>query len=737
MSIFTSFFNLIKPTKQDGVKVSDFNANMDTIDTEMHRPPLTVNGTLPNEVTRDIHLESVPLADNLSSDDAQFNRGTFIERTSGGSASIEDGTASLSTIKGNMVKTGYVPEALNMVVNAVPRVAPAAITATLDAETFEAYVVEAGEYTLTYDTEWNESPALYGVTVTNTPVSGDSIVITWDGENAPEMTVNAVVRPAPAPITATIDRATFVSYVTASGTVTLSYTTAWSVNPSLYGITVYNTPVSGDSIVVTYVKENRGTITPVSISSFNSTGWNLYDNTTGYAKVVKYSNDYGYAIGGSYGLVRFATTPTGDASAVDVQDGYFNVPSDGYIIVTGGDATTYIFATWTDWVEGYEGEFESYTVDTIDLSGIMVNFPAGLLAVGDVRDEINFNLQKAISRIMRLEYTDANLEAVIESGVLYDTDTNYIYAVRQSPVETAFSVDGEYTVSDHGIEYYDATTTTPPITESLYGQNLKDKLRTDVVTISAQTLSAAQQAQVAANLGIERSTLRDVPFAVGVSDWSSSGGQYVANFTTAYVTTGSKVIMTYDSSLRSYAQADINATIKTGGGGMTFTTATIPTGTITGNLYVFNNADNRIPTLIENTVTPIANGGTGQSSLAGAKQALGITDVEGKIASKSSMVDTANGVWRFGNVCFITCIASTWYNTEAWGVIHKSSTSGAEWNVPAGYRPVANVEIYETLNGKRIVIDKTTGAVQCAADISGGANLRFSGCWITNDTMPT
>ena len=69
MSVLTRFFHLIKPAKTDGVKVSDFNANMDTIDTEMHRPPLTVNGVLPDPETRNIPLEVVPLADNLSSDE--------------------------------------------------------------------------------------------------------------------------------------------------------------------------------------------------------------------------------------------------------------------------------------------------------------------------------------------------------------------------------------------------------------------------------------------------------------------------------------------------------------------------------------------------------------------------------------------------------------------------------------------------------------------------------------------
>lgn len=502
MSILTQFFNLIKPEKTDRYKVSDFNANFDTIDTEMHRPPLTVNGIVPDPETRNIALQTVPLADNLSSDDAIFNQGEYLVRTSGGGSPITDGAASLSTIKGNTVKTGYIAEEIDMTVNAAPRVAPPAITASLDIETFETYVETSGTYTLTYTSSWSANPTLYGVTVTNTPISGDKIVIVWDGTNEPTMTVDAVERPVPAPITATLDRDTFVAYVANSGTITLSYTSGWSANPELYGITVQNTPVSGDSIVVVYVKENRGTITPVDITMFNATGWNLYQASNGYAMVVRYSDTYGYKIGGSYSLVNFATTPTGTSTAIDVDaNGYFNVPGTGYVIVTGGNSTTYIYPTWSDWTEGYEGTFQNYTVNSIDLSTIMVSFPAGLLSVGDVRDEINFNTQAATSRIQRLAYTAENLAAVIESGVLYDTDTNYIYAVRENPVVTAFSLDGEYTVSDHGLEFFTASTTTAPITETIYGDNLKDKLRTDVLTISAQILNSAQKTQVRTNIG--------------------------------------------------------------------------------------------------------------------------------------------------------------------------------------------------------------------------------------------
>lgn len=422
----TTNFNLVKPADTDIYNVGIFNGNMDIIDAEMAKPPLTVNGIAPNPTTRDLTITEVPLAGNLSSDVAQIVTGDFIERTSGGDASIDDGSAFLVSLKGNCVHTGVVQEVLTYDVQAVER------------------------------------------------------------EN---------------PITATLNEATFKAYVTQSSTITLTYIASWSADPTLYGLTVTGTPVNGDAIVITYVKGDRGTITPATPSAFSSTGWNLFSSTAGYAKVVRYSDEYGYRIGGNYSLVSFAETISGTQTAVTMEDGLFNVPSDGYVFVTGYDATTYIYPTWSDWTEGYEGEFAAYSLDTISLSEAMLNFPYGLCSVGITRDEINLNAQTAIQRIERLAYTSENLEDVVAMGVPYDYDNNYIYYALETPVTTALTIDGEYTVSDHGIEYFTGTTI-PVYTETLYGENLKDKLRTDVLTISPQDLSAAQQAQVKQNLGI-------------------------------------------------------------------------------------------------------------------------------------------------------------------------------------------------------------------------------------------
>ena len=425
MSILTPFFNLIKPAKTDSAAIAKINSNMDIIDTEMHRPPLTVNGNTPDSTTRNLYLKEVPLATNLSSDIAQLVTGEFIQRASGGGAPISDGSSSILSIQGNAVHTGIVEEVLNMTVTPVERVDP---------------------------------------------------------------------------ITATIDRATFVAYVTVSTTITLTYTTAWSANPATYGITVTGTPVNGDVITVEYVKANRGTITIATPTSFNSTGWNLYDSTSGYAKVVKYSEEYGFLVGGNYTTLQFATTITGTKTTLSVINGYFSIPSDGYVFVTGSDATTYILATWSDWTSGYSGNFQSYTCDTIDLTTVMANFPYGLMAVGGTRDEININSQTLIHRVERLAYTSENLATVVASGVPYDADENYIYAALETPTTASITLDGDYTVSDHGIEFF-AGTAVPLVTEILYGENLKDKLRMDVLTISAQALTASQKNQVLTNIG--------------------------------------------------------------------------------------------------------------------------------------------------------------------------------------------------------------------------------------------
>lgn len=84
-------------------------------------------------------------------------------------------------------------------------------------------------------------------------------------------------------------------------------------------------------------------------------------------------------------------------------------------------------------------------------------------------------------------------------------------------------------------------------------------------------------------------------------------------------------------------------------------------------------------------------------------------------------------VYRVGKLCFIACLTNNWYCT-AGGAIKMNSASGTEWVISSGFRPVANVEIVEANQNKRITI-KTDGTVTCNEALSGVA-LRFSGCFI-------
>ena len=383
----------------------------------------SVNGLFPDSLGN-LTLQTVPLAVNLTTEDTKQESGTFLRRTTAGSASINDGKAWVNRILGNSVHTGFVEESLEMTVIPVER-------AAADTE-------EEGE-------------------------GGDD--------------------PEPETITATIDRDTFVAYVTQSGTIDLYYTTEWSADPTLYGITVTGTPAAGDHIQVVYVKEVRGTITMATPSALVATGWNLFERSKGYARVVKYSSDYGYKVGGTYTALTFkeALTDVGVAITPD-ENGLFNVTKDGYVVVTGGSTDTYILTTWSDWTGGPSGGYRGYTESRVSLATIMTEcFPNGLMKVGSAQDEIDRNAQTATSWVQRIAYSEEARAEAEASELAYDFDENYIYIEREDPVVTHIQLVGEYDINEHGLEFFDGTTI-PVSCEILYGENLKDKLRRDVVT---------------------------------------------------------------------------------------------------------------------------------------------------------------------------------------------------------------------------------------------------------------
>lgn len=306
------------------------------------------------------------------------------------------------------------------------------------------------------------------------------------------------------------DKAVFRAYVPSSTTVNLYYTSAWSAEPSLYGITLSGTPLSGDHIQIVYVKEDLGTITQSTPSKFISTGWNLYNSAMGYARVIKYSDAYGFKIDGSYTGMEFSSTIMGDRTPIVPVDGAFTIPSDGYIWVAGASSDLAIWMVWTDWGEDYGGEYQDYSETDIDLTPVMTErFPNGLMQVGSVSDVIDLNIMSAIQNIERLENNAQNLALVQEQGREYEVDTQWIYAVLAEPVVHTIDVSGAYVASDHGYEIVDGTTV-PVYVETMYGNNLKNKLERDVLTLSQQTIMVSQQNQVRANIKASKAVTVDM-----------------------------------------------------------------------------------------------------------------------------------------------------------------------------------------------------------------------------------
>jgi len=579
----------------------------------------SVNGNFPDE-DGDINVSRVNWAADLESESTQGSDAEFTVRTAGGEASIESGSAWLNGIFGKSVKNGYVPEVLEWAVVAIERENP--ITATLNENTFRAYVQSSQDITLTYTTDWNVSPTLYGFTITGTPVAGDQIT-------------------------------------------------------------------------VHYVKLDLGTIVNATPTAFVSTGWNQFDSVNGYARVINYGGSW--RIDGNYSTVKFATTPTGTQSSLtvtgDIITGFPDNWTEGYVIVTDGDnSTTAIYPTWTDWDDGYAEhvDFAVFSKSTIDLDTVMNGdgdqvdglFPYGLMAVGTSRDEINLNIAQAVSRIERMTNNETNMAEVIASGRPYDYDTGYIYVVRETPVTTALSgsyaVDGNYSVSDHGLEWFEGSEIPVPC-QTIYGTSLKNKLERDVLTISQQSLTTAQQTQVRNNINAEKQ-------GIGTSKTVNFNGLHSA---TTGVTSGLDALL--DAELATMESGDRR--------GLNLVPA--GSGSFVGNEIPFYKARHNYGVLTKNNgnyATYLGSDETYGNIIAGARSTSGwtfrgfgsVVDITSKCTSFEGGSAPANTKVYYNNTSVVI-----YYQ----GVSGTHEMGDALFTLPEGFRPSNNIYVPFTKNG--------------------------------------
>jgi len=603
----------------------------------------SVNGNFPDE-DGDVNVSRVPWAAELESQSTQGSDAEFIVRTSGGEASIESGSAWLNAIFGKSVKTGYVPEVLEWAVVAIERENP--ITATLNEETFRSYVQSSQDITLTYTTDWSASPALYGFTITGTPVAGDQIT-------------------------------------------------------------------------VHYVKLDLGTITNATQTAFVSTGWNQFDSVNGYARVINYGGSW--RIDGNYSTVKFAVTPTGTQSSLtvtgDIITGFPEDWTEGYVIVTGGDnSTTAIYPTWSDWDDGYaeHTDFAVFSKSTIDLSTVMNGdgdqvdglFPYGLMAVGTSRDEINLNIAQAVSRIERLTNNESNMADVIASGRPYDYDTGYIYVVRETPVTTALSgsyaLEGSYTVSDHGLEWFEGSEITVPC-QTIYGTSLKNKLERDVLTISQQSLTTAQQTQVRNNINAEKQ-------GIGTSITIGFNGLHSA---TTGVTSGLDALL--DAQLATMESGDRRG----------LDLAPAGSGSFVGNEIPFYKGRHNYGVLTKNNdnyATYLGSDETYGNIIAGARSTSGWS-----FRGFGLMVDiTSLATFADGGATSAPANTKIYYcNSQVCiyyqGVSTTHSSTATLFTLPEGFRPASTVHVPFVKNGVTYGTVQITNTGVCTVNQIGDA----------------
>lgn len=485
-----------------------------------------------------LDIERVPFADNLYSSDSQSQEASFIERTSGGGASIDTGTATLLTIYGSSTNPTHIEEHLDETVWQSPR-----FTAEVDLNTWLLGPLgdQSGDYTFIHiGNGWQHMGedvqlSVYGITATligESYVDGDSIYISfrYNEADAQLSTISCDYRNQPR-IEVELDRDEWVSHVEEGGTYAFYYngdtqnwrldnhSTGEAVILGEFGIYVYGDPIDLDRIIIEYTKEDFGTIINATPTSFNSVGFNLFNPELGYAKVIGVEDGQWYVIEGTYENVYFSYTA--DGALIPIQPVHYTIGSystdnaveitqNGYLHLTGTDDTTMVNLIWSGYMIG--ADYQPYELSKIEIPSYDkhgVELPHELCRVGVIRDKIDFTTLTWEVKVQKDAYTPQALAELISShptwkeGVEYEWDNSFIYYVKSNPItyDLSNTISSVYNVSDFGIEYFEGTSL-PVLTHILYGQNLKDKLRTDVLTISAQTLTDAQKRQVWENLGL-------------------------------------------------------------------------------------------------------------------------------------------------------------------------------------------------------------------------------------------
>ena len=334
-----------------------------------------------------------------------------------------------------------------------------------------------------------------------------------------------------------------------------------------YGIVASGTAVKDDTITIScivgtpnstirvnYTKYNPGTIVIPTPTKFSATGFNQFDKSTMYIADANISGGKIVSNAGTYLCYCRAIGGVTNGYVAFSENGYISnigwcagLPVIGSDVVTTGAAITstlssipfdengYVVVVVSNmddlcvhprWSGSADEDFAEYVapseidLPTEDIEGTSIPLGTwGMAAVGAIADRLNLDAGTYIQRIDRLANTSSNLSYVQGLETPYEYDNDYIYYVLLDPITYTVDIDPTYIVNDWGTEEFIGTTAALGA-QTLYGQNLRDKLRTDVLTISQQTppLSESQIQQVYENLGLQRfhlnGTITSLPFVI-------------------------------------------------------------------------------------------------------------------------------------------------------------------------------------------------------------------------------
>lgn len=388
------------------------------------------------------------------------------------------------------------------------------------------------------------------VDVTGTPALGDKITLTYATGNA---TVSVDWRPA------TVGTITITYIPGIRGTIYSTKPTKFVAvglnaydkdNMSLdgYGISASGeiSTVAGSSIAV--VPAVGGCLGSTNVAGYTVTLLNVTEEEAESTNIENQQSLIG-DIWYSPVKVDAGTIPSG----VKLTKVWTGSPSDDYgerCHVDFGEANGFLYIVlnssvkanlcvhpaWSEYMDKFYGPYFESEIDlsgikTLDeISGTYVNLPlqeygmpsVGTTAEASTKDILNFETGVYTKKIRRIANTTENMAATITycttHGTTFDYDANYIYMVLASSdyenlnaywqVDGSWvKVNGSYIANDFGTEEFRFSSTAgyselAVFVQILYGQNLKDKLRTDVLTLSAMNLTAAQQDTVQSYLGI-------------------------------------------------------------------------------------------------------------------------------------------------------------------------------------------------------------------------------------------